>query len=606
MTDSTQQSIGPVRWASGAVTAAGLVLCYWLRELGLHDSTAPVFFLVMAICVGFVLFVHGLGSRTGLALGVMAGFVAALGLATHYVTPMANLAVFIILATGVVGFLGHLAGGWEPLGTPPVSLNPSAWHARQQADNRVLRGTLLPAAAPVGPVRRQADVGLPIMLPEVILGAVVADFCEWSESEAGRACYADSADWSAFDQFTRTTLRERLGATGVRVFHVSSDGDRLEPLTRHSGPADQWPSTRAGLVGHAVTSGRVYVAGDTNQGMLIEGLAANDIEPLDAASGEQVAEPDRWVWLLPLRIAKRTCTLVAVRRVDPSVARGTALAEAVRNQLQLFWAHICGLQALSRFMRTDRQSGMLNRAELLSQLQEIIHSSAREGEPVMLLALAIEGLRGLDDSGRWSQRDALVQRLGHALRIKVRSDDLLGRFSDDRFIVVLRRLDSALGTLVAEKLIENLRPVLDVAQQQMATVGGGEAQCALQVRAGLAGTGLPAGGQIPSAYPMLETARRAAAAAQDHGHVDEVPLLERALGLLDYAREQRIDIATDLMSGLPTQLARHQAGLAGRPAYCEAARQSPATGTPVPPESEPERFARSPESRSAGGQQHES
>ena len=211
------------------------------------------------------------------------------------------------------------------------------------------------------------------------------------------------------------------------------------------------------------------------------------------------------------------------------------------------------------FMHTDRQSGMLNRAELLSRMEETARSSVCEGEPLMVLALAVEGLRRLDDTGRWSQRDLLVQRLGQVLKQKVRSDDLLGRFSDDRFVVVLRRLDSALGTLVAEKLIETVRTsILDTQEQ----AGGGTSPDAgtvsLRLRAGLAGSGLSTAGRAVRPFATFDVESAAAENGEDNPavQVNGKMLLERALGLLDYARQQRIDIATDLMKGLPKHLAR--------------------------------------------------
>lgn len=187
----------------------------------------------------------------------------------------------------------------------------------------------------------------------------------------------------------------------------------------------------------------------------------------------------------------------------------------------------------------------------------------------MVLALAIEGLRHLDDTGQWSERDALVQQLGAVLHQKVRSDDLLGRFADDRFIVVLRRLDSALGTLVAEKLLETVRTnVLPTLQDQGDGITGCNAGGDALRDPRWLGRDRGAAGRpgCPSAYRLYPyssdyTAGGGCATTSPHGSDPRPRPAQRALGLLDYARQQRIEIATDLMKGLPASLER----VAGEP-----------------------------------------
>ena len=106
-------------------------------------------------------------------------------------------------------------------------------------------------------------------------------------------------------------------------------------------------------------------------------------------------------------------------------------------------------------------------------------------EPVVLAAVAIEGLRGLDDAGHWQQRDALITRVGHGLAERVRSDDVVGRFSDERFVVLLRRLDSGLGKLIAEKLLAWVRECVS----GLSLPDGGRGRLPA-VRIGLRGSGV--------------------------------------------------------------------------------------------------------------------
>ena len=588
------ERLGYARLAAAVGIVVGIILCYRLHKFWELDSTAQsaitnpvgpeslfvadaaaqVFLLVISLCAVLVLLTRGLGARVGLVLGLGTGLLAAIGLALHFPAPTYNLVAFVVISTGVVGFLGYLAGGWE---IPIRAHSPTRQVIKPDAPEKSINQSMTPVTSPDrGVMDKRVTRRPPSGLAEELLDSMITDFSQWIESEAGQRSYSDPPDNSAFDQFVRTTLRERLGATGVRVYEISLDGERLEPLTRenHSsgtsalesetGEGDGLFSARAGLVGHTVTTGYVHIAGDPVQGAFLRELAEMNYEKdptskLATRTPPQSVAQQHWAWLLPLRMAKCTCVLVAIQQVKVSVVNERVLAEAVRNVLQLCWRQIGLSRTLWRFMHTDRQSGMLNRTELLSRIEETARSSMREGEPLMVLALAVEGLRRLDDTGRWSQRDLLVQRLGQVLRQKVRSDDLLGRFSDDRFVVVLRRLDSALGTLVAENLIETMRSsILDIQEQAGGGGSPGAGTVSLRLRAGLAGSGLATGGQAVRPFATFDAESTTAVNEDDNAAVlvDGKVLLERALGLLDYARQQRIDIATDLMKGLPKQLAR--------------------------------------------------
>jgi len=111
------------------------------------------------------------------------------------------------------------------------------------------------------------------------------------------------------------------------------------------------------------------------------------------------------------------------------------------------------IDALAILQRTDRASGVLTRVDLTTQAEQVLAESATDCEPVIVAALSVEGVRRLDDSGEWDLRDWVMRQIGIQTRRKLRSDDLVGRFSDDRFVVVLRRLDIALGQLIANKLM---------------------------------------------------------------------------------------------------------------------------------------------------------
>lgn len=309
--------------------------------------------------------------------------------------------------------------------------------------------------------------------------------------ESALASHAEAADlWAAFDQLVREVLTEHLAATRVRCYHVRPGSDTLQTIAQtRAAPPAAGPSLRAGVLGHVATSGQEFVAGDPAHGELVEHLAA--------------ASDERWTWVWPVRDGRVTVGVLAVGNLrDPGVLTAD-IRQTVGRLVSLCWLHVACLEQLRIARRTDRGSGVLTRGDFFTLAGHALADSYRESEPVVMAVLALEGLRRLDDAGRWHDRDALVKRVGGLVARRVRSDDLVGRFADDRFVVLLRRLDSGLGRLIAEKLLAGAGECVE----QLAGVRGH-----VRLRVGLAGSGLGRPGLeelLVGAFRAVERARRA-------------------------------------------------------------------------------------------------
>ncbi len=369
---------------------------------------------------------------------------------------------------------GHV---WAVLALAALTLVAMHWVGRRRAAP--------PLAAPAPP--RGRPLASPLStLPGVFTPGpaerLIAGFRQWLAEQDGNADL-----WRPFEQFLRENLNNLLGATRIRCFHVRSDAETLTPLV---GGAEAGgvppPSARAGLLGHVVTSGRPYAVGDVRQGPLVAQLAAQT--------------EDRWAWVWPVCFKGRTQGVIAVGEGAGVGAFSAAAQEALGPALSLCWECVAARVALAEAGRKDKASGVLTRADFFDQAGRTMAESRALGEPLVAVVLALEGLRRLDDSGRWRERDELVERTGRALVERVRRDDVVGRFADDRFVLLLRRLDSALGRLIAEKLVQVIQGLAD------ATDG-------VHVRAGLAGSGLAR----PELDALLATAFAAADRARQSG-----------------------------------------------------------------------------------------
>ena len=138
---------------------------------------------------------------------------------------------------------------------------------------------------------------------------------------------------------------------------------------------------------------------------------------------------------------------------------------------------------------TDKASGLLTRGDFFALATEALAAAYAENEPVVATVLV------------------LINR-------RIRTDDVIGRFADDRFVLLLRRLDSGLGRLIAMKVQAAVRAEI----AKLGELGAG-----LNVRIGLTGSGF--------AKEPLEK------------------LLARAFDAVDHARRQGLDIDTDLGDG---------------------------------------------------------
>jgi len=412
-------------------------------------------------------------------------------------------AVRLVRRRGMTGMPEHTLAlqPWASA-TKPQSTVADGAKLRRATDEPASRGPLSDLVTPSGPAQR-----------------ISAALHEWLAD-----CHDQPDLWVAFDQLVRELLTEHAGATRVRCYHVHPGCETLQTIAQ-AGQVGQprGPSIRAGVLGHVATTGQEYVAGGITHGPLVEHLAT--------------ASEERWSWIWP--VCSPANSDPAVRRQlplsgEPSApapraavvgivaVAGTPGAEflppadrrLIGQLLSLCWLHVSCLVRLRILSRTDQASGVLTRHDFFELATHALSESYRDGEPVVVAVLVLEGLRRLDDTGLWQQRDALIERIGPIIARRVRSDDLVGRFADDRFVVLLRRLDTGLGRLIAEKLLAAGDQVLEELKHVRAHV---------RLRVGLAGSGL--------CQPPLEQ------------------LLVTAFSTVEQARRDDVPVATDLPAG---------------------------------------------------------
>ncbi len=299
--------------------------------------------------------------------------------------------------------------------------------------------------------------------------------------------------WPDFDEFIRNLLYTHCLATHVRTYRILSEGETMVPMRAMEHPDNETVfSARKGILGHVATTGRSYYAGDVAQGELILALAAN------TTANESPPAVD---WCFPIRQGTRSIGLVCVGRLAEVNARRVWL-QTWEKLIAQFWTSLSEVRRSRSASTTDPVSGLMTRDAFLDECERTAAESFQHGEPVALAVISVEGLRQLLDDGRWDAADDLIYQLSAALQQRLRPDDLLGRFDDSRFLLMLRRVDSELATLIAYQLMDRLSKL--PAAQSLVSKG-------LEIRCGVAGSGTqtpPARQLVAHAVRLVQYARQ--------------------------------------------------------------------------------------------------
>jgi len=325
------------------------------------------------------------------------------------------------------------------------------------------------------------------------LCAAMDRFDDWLEGHR-----SDSDPWPQFDEFMRTVLYHWCKATHVKPYRLLSEGEELSPLSDPDPFTEvKRLSARKGIVGHVVTTGRSFVAGDKTQGELVCGLA--------------VESPDPIAWCFAVKQGTTRLGVVTVGHLDLVPERNRELLRAGERLITRFW---CTLEETCRSrsaVMDDPVSGLYTREAFLRASERSLRGSYDQGEPVAVGIIALEGVRALNDSGRWEVADELIREVSGELRRKLRVDDRVGRFDGSRFVLLLRRVDSELASLIMSQLVSRLAKVCSDEQRWRGS---------LEVRCGVVGSGVE--------QPDLRS------------------LISRAVAQCHRAREENTPIAGDL------------------------------------------------------------
>ncbi|MEO8317382.1 MAG: GGDEF domain-containing protein, partial [Bradyrhizobium sp.] len=114
-------------------------------------------------------------------------------------------------------------------------------------------------------------------------------------------------------------------------------------------------------------------------------------------------------------------------------------------------------EQLMRLSRHDPLTGELNRTHLVASLAEAIEEAARFRSSCAFMLIGIDHLARVNDAFGFDVADAVIAEVGKRIRGRLRGGDVLGRFSGNKFGLVLRNCTVDDTNVAAERFLAGIR-----------------------------------------------------------------------------------------------------------------------------------------------------
>ena len=129
--------------------------------------------------------------------------------------------------------------------------------------------------------------------------------------------------------------------------------------------------------------------------------------------------------------------------------------EVTKTAMRLEMKH--DLAAIERRANRDYLTGLYNRSYMEAATDEMLEKAALTGEQVSCIALDLDNLKLMNDTFGHMFGDEVLKQLANVCSGKIRSDDLMGRFGGDEFVIILKGVSLEQAEIKAEQLVEAIR-----------------------------------------------------------------------------------------------------------------------------------------------------
>ena len=114
-------------------------------------------------------------------------------------------------------------------------------------------------------------------------------------------------------------------------------------------------------------------------------------------------------------------------------------------------------EQLLRLSRHDPLTGELNRTHLVASLAETIEEAARFRSSFAFMLIGIDRLARINDAFGFDVADAVISEVATRIRTRLRAGDVLGRFSGNKFGLILKNCTVDDMNVAAERFLAGIR-----------------------------------------------------------------------------------------------------------------------------------------------------
>ncbi|WP_193073334.1 GGDEF domain-containing protein [Pseudomonas sp. FME51] len=118
----------------------------------------------------------------------------------------------------------------------------------------------------------------------------------------------------------------------------------------------------------------------------------------------------------------------------------------------ILMTHYRTIMALQQLSEHDALTGTLNRRSMHDQAQTVLDTTRQHGLPATLVMLDADHFKRINDEFGHQTGDAVLCHLVTRIRLHMRSNDLLGRFGGEEFVLLLPGVDASDALEIAERI----------------------------------------------------------------------------------------------------------------------------------------------------------
>lgn len=107
---------------------------------------------------------------------------------------------------------------------------------------------------------------------------------------------------------------------------------------------------------------------------------------------------------------------------------------------------------LSVLARTDPLTGLHNRRHMEEHLDAVTSAARRHHRSLAVLFVDIDGFKRINDACGYDTGDQVLRAVGDRIRLALRTEDLVGRWGGEEFLVVLPETDLAGSAIAGERI----------------------------------------------------------------------------------------------------------------------------------------------------------